>query len=359
MAAQAEPGVYLLIEREFLRLRQGLHGPVVKVGRTKKPISQRLHGYPKGSRLLAYVGVSDDCAAEAAILAVFRAAFLPRPDIGREYFAACDSLDKLLTTFLAAASPFAALPALESDAASTSQVPDEEEDEVPDEEEEELQEEAAETAGPVRTRIGWITDPDELVHEFYVAHQAELAGATVPMARVAELFKTHAAARGALSRDLSWAQLLGRLKRFVGALEVTGAGGLAVAFPALPTLPAPLPSVQDFLHLTQESPGAVVGEYAVFPRRTPGTAIAIRAVHDALKAFIRSRASHNGRTPSYNAHAVEAALHRAGFSVSSGVNVCRACDRHVRGGRCCNAYDCSRRVKAKVLEGLDIIRIPL
>ena len=79
--------VYMLVEREFLRLPPSCKA--FKIGKTGM-LTNRMRQYPKGSQMITSVHVGDADAADAAeraLLAVFDAAFERRNDIGREYFA--------------------------------------------------------------------------------------------------------------------------------------------------------------------------------------------------------------------------------------------------------------------------------
>jgi hypothetical protein len=72
--------VYLLQEREFLNSK------VYKIGKTKRPINQRMVEYPKGSVPIICIKVSncDDCEKE--LIAEFKRFFKHRKDIGNETF---------------------------------------------------------------------------------------------------------------------------------------------------------------------------------------------------------------------------------------------------------------------------------
>ena len=76
--------MYGLVEREFLRLGQG----VVKVGRTTQGIEKRVAQYPKGSLVLfsCPVRAGAEREAERRLIEVFRVCYKHRPDIGAEYF---------------------------------------------------------------------------------------------------------------------------------------------------------------------------------------------------------------------------------------------------------------------------------
>jgi hypothetical protein len=71
--------MYIIQEREFLNLRQ----PVYKIGITKK-VCNRMGQYPKGSKIICIFPVDGD--PEALCLQQFRTQFIPRIDIGSEYF---------------------------------------------------------------------------------------------------------------------------------------------------------------------------------------------------------------------------------------------------------------------------------
>lgn len=94
------PYVYLIVQREFIRL----HEPVVKPGQSGN-VRARVTSYPNGSTCLATTPVIDRKAAETALLTAFKAAFKHRTDIGAEYFlppgdyeTACRSAVALYTT---------------------------------------------------------------------------------------------------------------------------------------------------------------------------------------------------------------------------------------------------------------------
>ena len=73
--------IYLLKEREFLQSNE----QVYKLGKTSNP-KNRMASYPKGSMIL-FLTICNDCGnAERELLAKFRSIFIPRLDIGREYF---------------------------------------------------------------------------------------------------------------------------------------------------------------------------------------------------------------------------------------------------------------------------------
>lgn len=74
--------VYLLQEREFITTQQAVY----KIGKTVRPINQRMREYPKDSNLILCMSVSDCTNCELALLEQFKIQFKQRNDIGREYF---------------------------------------------------------------------------------------------------------------------------------------------------------------------------------------------------------------------------------------------------------------------------------
>jgi hypothetical protein len=84
MAHEHPHAVYGIIEREF----RATNKPVVKIGKTSRPIMQRLSAYPKGSIVvfLMHVQAGMEDVVEALILTGARKMFKPRRDIGAEYF---------------------------------------------------------------------------------------------------------------------------------------------------------------------------------------------------------------------------------------------------------------------------------
>lgn len=73
--------IYAIHVREFIRT----HENIIKIGRTED-IIQRFGDYPKGSRLLYTIYVSDQRQAEYNLIISMRQHFINRRDIGREYF---------------------------------------------------------------------------------------------------------------------------------------------------------------------------------------------------------------------------------------------------------------------------------
>jgi len=74
--------IYCIKEREFLKTKEN----VIKVGKTKQPLSKRTNQYPKGSELLFYIRVDDCDNLERVIIKAFKDKYLHRKDIGNEYF---------------------------------------------------------------------------------------------------------------------------------------------------------------------------------------------------------------------------------------------------------------------------------
>ena len=74
--------IYLLHEREFIKTSE----KVFKVGRTSKLNYIRFNQYPKGSVLLFQTICKNSKKMETIILKKFRKQFIPRKDIGNEYF---------------------------------------------------------------------------------------------------------------------------------------------------------------------------------------------------------------------------------------------------------------------------------
>jgi hypothetical protein len=83
--AHAHPAsIYGVIEREFRSLNQ----PVVKLGKTSRPLHHRLSDYPNGSVMLFAFNlqIGSEDVVEAALLVAARKQFKHRPDLGAEYF---------------------------------------------------------------------------------------------------------------------------------------------------------------------------------------------------------------------------------------------------------------------------------
>jgi hypothetical protein len=74
--------IYLLQEREFVRLRE----PTYKVGRTSRGPTERIKEYPTGSIVLLVRNVNDSKLSENLILQSFREKFTQMKTYGREYF---------------------------------------------------------------------------------------------------------------------------------------------------------------------------------------------------------------------------------------------------------------------------------
>lgn len=78
---------YLLIEREFISLKQ----PIYKIGRTQQyPFWKRFQTYPKGSKILLLLMVNDSIKFEKIIKKILKTTdnIIQRTDIGDEYFEA-------------------------------------------------------------------------------------------------------------------------------------------------------------------------------------------------------------------------------------------------------------------------------
>ena len=73
--------VYLLIEREFLMLKEN----VFKIGRSEN-VSNRAKQYPNGSQLLVVLPCIDCKVSEKRLKDAFEKNFIHRSDIGSEYF---------------------------------------------------------------------------------------------------------------------------------------------------------------------------------------------------------------------------------------------------------------------------------
>lgn len=74
--------IYLLIEREFIN--SGEH--IYKIGKTTQDPIKRFNQYPKGSKLILIVHVSDCHENEKKIIDLFDNNFERCPNIGREYY---------------------------------------------------------------------------------------------------------------------------------------------------------------------------------------------------------------------------------------------------------------------------------
>ena len=74
--------IYLIQEREFIKTGE----PIYKIGKTKKENLTRFKQYSKGSRMLCQL-ISTDCDEdERVLLGKFRTSYVPRKDVGSEYF---------------------------------------------------------------------------------------------------------------------------------------------------------------------------------------------------------------------------------------------------------------------------------
>ena len=74
--------IYLIQEREFIKTGE----PIYKIGKTKKENLIRFKQYSKGSMMLCQI-ISKDCDEdERELLGIFRTNYVPRRDIGSEYF---------------------------------------------------------------------------------------------------------------------------------------------------------------------------------------------------------------------------------------------------------------------------------
>lgn len=74
--------IYLLQEREFIKTKENIY----KVGMTKKENFTRFHQYPKGSVLLFQMICNNCQEMEKQVLKMFREKFVPKSEIGNEYF---------------------------------------------------------------------------------------------------------------------------------------------------------------------------------------------------------------------------------------------------------------------------------
>lgn len=74
--------IYILQEREFFDKKE----PVYKIGRTAQTIQDRLSGYPKQTKLIFCMQVTDSNEAERLIKSELKQKTKLRNDIGSEYF---------------------------------------------------------------------------------------------------------------------------------------------------------------------------------------------------------------------------------------------------------------------------------
>jgi len=82
MSSDNSEYVYLLQEREFIRLNE----PTYKIGRSAQPLFRRLDQYPKGSRVLIAIQVSNSLAVENKMKTVFDIKYERKAEYGREYY---------------------------------------------------------------------------------------------------------------------------------------------------------------------------------------------------------------------------------------------------------------------------------
>ena len=103
-------GIYLLREREFIRLNEDIY----KIGRSKH-IKTRMNSYPKGSVIELMIGCSNSIQCEKDLLAIFRNKYIEHKEYGAEYFEG-NKLDMIntITTYLNKPSP-ANIPKVEKD----------------------------------------------------------------------------------------------------------------------------------------------------------------------------------------------------------------------------------------------------
>ena len=94
-------GIYLLREREFIRLNEDIY----KIGRSKH-IKTRMNSYPKGSVIELMIGCSNSIQCEKDLLAIFRNKYIEHKEYGAEYFEG-NKLDMIntITTYLNTPSP--------------------------------------------------------------------------------------------------------------------------------------------------------------------------------------------------------------------------------------------------------------
>jgi len=89
-------GIYLLREREFIRLNEDIY----KIGRSKH-IKTRMNSYPKGSVIELMIGCKNSIQCEKDLLDIFRNKFIQHREYGAEYFEG-NKLDMIntITTYL-------------------------------------------------------------------------------------------------------------------------------------------------------------------------------------------------------------------------------------------------------------------
>lgn len=74
--------IYLLREREFLRLNENIY----KIGKTEQEPNNRLSGYPKGTEVILFINTDNCHTMEDKLIYIFKNIFIQRTDIGKEYF---------------------------------------------------------------------------------------------------------------------------------------------------------------------------------------------------------------------------------------------------------------------------------
>jgi hypothetical protein len=89
--------IYLLQEREFLKTNESIY----KIGRTAQYYETRLSQYPKGSKTILVKKCNNCYSMETRLLKDFRAKFINRTDIGKEYFEGdVEEMINIITTVL-------------------------------------------------------------------------------------------------------------------------------------------------------------------------------------------------------------------------------------------------------------------
>lgn len=89
-------GIYLLREREFVRLKEDVY----KIGRSGH-IKSRISKYPKGSEIELMMSCNDSVQCERELLKIFNRVFKHCPDYGDEYFSGDKRLMiKIITNYI-------------------------------------------------------------------------------------------------------------------------------------------------------------------------------------------------------------------------------------------------------------------
>jgi len=88
----------MIMERDAIRISELDGTTVVKIGRTAKDITDRMKGYPKGSRVIAVACVANSVEAEKRLISLFDDKFTQEEDHGREYYSG--DLRKMQKKFL-------------------------------------------------------------------------------------------------------------------------------------------------------------------------------------------------------------------------------------------------------------------